>query len=477
MSASAVRPIRLAARNPRTGIDDYHFDVASTAQVQQAAAVLRAAQPAWQALGFAGRRAVLQDFAAAIDGERDALIAALAVDTGRQRIAAIEVAGMLGLLQLALANGEQVLAPAPEHASMIPGIAGRRQLSPYPLVGVIAPWNFPLLLSMIDTLPALVAGCSVLVKPSEVTPRYVDPLQRAIDRVPALASVLRIVRGPGDTGADVVDQVDAVVVTGSVRTGRLVAEQAARRFIPAFLELGGKDPLIVLASADVERASDIALRASVLATGQACQSLERVYVDRRIYTDFMTRLIAKAKQVRTTADDPHGHIGPFIMGRQAQIVRGHLEDAVARGARIEAGGHLIERGGIWCEATVLSNVNHDMKVMREETFGPVIPVMAFDTVEEAIALANDSEYGLSANVLAGSEDEAFAIARRLQAGFISINDCSMSSMVSEFEWEAFRDSGMGRSRMGPSGVARYLRVQAVVINRGPTGDVLQITDQ
>lgn len=467
---------RLAARNPRTGLIDYHFDVASSAQVHSAAAALRAEQRAWQALGYAGRKLQLEAFASAIVARRDALVAALAADTGRQRIAALEVAGMLGLLQLALANGEQVLAPAAEQASMVPGFAGRRQLSPYPLVGVISPWNFPLLLSMIDTLPALVAGCAVLVKPSEVTPRYIDPLQEAINAVPALAKVLRIVRGPGSTGADVVSQVDAIVVTGSVRTGRIVAEQAARRFIPAFLELGGKDPLIVLPSADVERAATVALRASVLATGQACQSLERVYVHRSIYSDFMARLTAKAKQVRTTADDTHGQIGPFIMERQAQIVREHIDDAVQRGARIEAGGHLIERGGIWCEATVLSQVNHTMKVMREETFGPVIPVMPYDSVGEAIELANDSDYGLSANIFAGDEAEAWAIAPQLQAGFISVNDSSLSSMIGEFEWEAFRCSGLGRSRMGPSGVARYLRVQAVVINRGPAGDVLQIPD-
>ena len=468
---------RMAARNPRTGAEDYHFDVAGPEAVASAASALRAAQPDWQALGYAGRREVMLAFAASVEAEREALVAALVIDTGRHRIAAIEVAGMLGLLQLALANGEAILAPSAEQASFMPGIAGRKQLSPYPVVGVIAPWNFPLLLSMIDTLPALVAGCAVLVKPSEITPRYVDPLQRAIDRVPALAKVLRIVRGPGSTGAAVVDNVDAIVITGSVRTGRLVAEQAARRFIPSFLELGGKDPLIVLASADIDRASTIALRASVLATGQACQSLERVYVDRRIYAPFMAQLIAKAKQVRTTAEDPHGHMGPFIMGRQSEIVRDHIADAVAKGAKIEAGGRLIERGGVWCEATVLSNVHHGMKVMTEETFGPIIPVMPFDTLDEAIKLANDSEYGLSANILAGDEAEALAIAPRLQAGFISINDCSMSSMVSEFEWEAFKYSGMGRSRMGPSGVARYLRVQAVAFNRGPAGDVLQSPDR
>jgi acyl-CoA reductase-like NAD-dependent aldehyde dehydrogenase len=469
----------MSARNPLTGVEDYRFRIDTREAVRDACAAVRDAQPAWQALGVDGRAAALRALGAAFEAHAGELVAALSADTGRHRIALIEVAAVQGFIALAIAHAPQVFGAgtSAEVPASIPGIIGRRQLVPFPVVGVIAPWNFPVVLSMVDTIPALMAGCGVVLKPSEVTPRHVEPLQRIFASVPQLAGVFRVVRGPGRTGADLVDHADAIVLTGSVRTGRLVAEHAARRFIPAFLELGGKDPVIITRSADLERAATVVLRGSVLATGQACQSLERVYVDAAIYAPFMQRLLEKARGVRLTADDPAGQVGPFIMARQAAIVREHLADAVAKGAKIEHGGRIVERGGVWCEPTVLSGVDHTMKVMTEETFGPVIPVMTYATLEEAIRLANDGDYGLSANVLAGSEAEALAIAERLDAGFVSLNEISMSSFVSDFEWESFRFSGLGRSRMGPSGIARYLRVKAIVASRGPAGDVAQMGDR
>jgi acyl-CoA reductase-like NAD-dependent aldehyde dehydrogenase len=469
----------MSARNPLTGVEDYTFPVDSRDAVAAACAAVRAAQPAWQALGVEGRAAALRALGAAFEAQAADLVAALSADTGRHRIALIEVAAVQGFIALAIANAAQVFGAglASETPASIPGIVGRRQLVPFPVVGVIAPWNFPVVLSMVDTIPALMAGCGVVLKPSEVTPRYVEPLRRIFAAVPQLDAVFRIVRGPGSTGADLVDHVDAIVLTGSVRTGRLVAEHAARRFIPAFLELGGKDPVIVTRSADLERAATVVLRGSILATGQACQSLERVYVDAAVYAPFMQRLLEKARGVRLTADDPSGQVGPFIMARQAEVVREHLADAVAKGAKIEHGGRIVERGGVWCEPTILSGVDHTMKVMTEETFGPVIPVMPYATLEDGIRLANEGDYGLSANVLAGSEAEALAIAERLDAGFVSLNEISMSSFVADFEWESFRFSGLGRSRMGPSGVARYLRVKAIVASRGPAGDVATMPDR
>jgi acyl-CoA reductase-like NAD-dependent aldehyde dehydrogenase len=468
---------RLRARNPLTGIDDYEFEVSSREAVRAACEAVRAAQPAWQALGVDGRAAALRALAAAFEAHAAELFAALSTDTGRQRIARVEAGAVQGMIAHALAHAPQVLAPEPDRPAVVPGIVGHRQLVPYPVVGVIAPWNFPVVLSMIDTIPALMAGCGVVLKPSEVTPRYVEPLRRIFAAVPSIDAVFRVVLGPGSTGADLVDHADAIVCTGSVRTGRIVAEHAARRFIPAFLELGGKDPVIVTRSADLERAATAVLRASILASGQACQSLERVYVDRAVYAPFMQRLLHKARVVRTTAEDPHGQVGPFIMARQAEIVREHVADAVARGAKVEHGGRIIERGGLWAEVTVLSGVTHAMKVMTEETFGPVIPVMPYDTLEEAIRLANDGDYGLSANVIAGSDAEALAIAERLDAGFVSLNEISMSSFVMDYEWESFRFSGLGRSRMGPSGIARYLRVKAIVTSRNPPGDVSTMADR
>jgi len=473
---SATHASTLPVRNPRTGAIDDTLHVTPRAEIVSAAAELRRAQRDWQALGIEGRSAALAELGRAFAAHSAALQAALAHDTGRERIAHIETGAVQGMIHLGLHHAREVFRSTEWRPSSIPGIVGRQHHTAYPLVGVIAPWNFPLILSMIDTLPALLAGAAVILKPSEVTPRYTRPLQQIFNQVPAIAAVTRIVLGPGSTGAELIEHVDAVVCTGSVRTGRLVAEHAARRFIPAFLELGGKDPLIVTHDADLDRAARVILRACLLATGQACQSLERVYVDHRVLPEVLSRLRESIRGITLTCDDPAGHIGPLIMARQADIVREHIADALTRGATLEHGGHIIERGGLWCEPTLLTGVNHDMRVMREETFGPVIAMMGYDTLEEAVSLANDSDYGLSANVIAGSGEQALAIAERLEAGFVSINDASLSSMISDFEWEGFRFSGLGRSRMGPSGIARYLRTQAIVINRGPTGDLASMTD-
>lgn len=469
--------IIMRARDPRTGNEDHAFAVDGPPEVAAVCAAVRAAQPRWQALGVEGRLAALRALASAFTAHGAALQAALARDTGRERIAHIEVGAVQGMIASALQHAPQVLAETDWQAAAAPGVFGRQRLVPYPLVGVIAPWNFPIVLSMIDTIPALAAGCGVVLKPSEVTPRYIDPLLEIFARVPELAAVFGVVRGPGTTGAALIEHVDAVVCTGSVRTGRLVAEQAARRFIPAFLELGGKDAVIITHDANLERAATAVLRGSVLATGQACQSLERVYVDRRVLPRLVALLRAALPAVKLTADDPQGHIGPFIMARQAEIVREHIADALARGATLEHGGRIIERGGSWCEPTLLTGVDHTMRVMREETFGPVMPVMGFETLDEAITLANDSDYGLSANVFAANEDAALAIARRLDAGFVSLDDVSMSSYVSDFEWEGFRFSGLGRSRMGAAGIARYGRMQAIAVNRGPTAPITALTDR
>ncbi|MEZ5500499.1 MAG: aldehyde dehydrogenase family protein [Steroidobacteraceae bacterium] len=460
----------MMARNPLTGVEDYRFEVADEAAVANACARVRAASARWRELGVSGRAQALGELAKAFAANAEQLRESLQVDTGRHRIAAIETAAVGEMIQRAIDAAAIVLRNDAQRPAAIPGISGRQQLVPYPVVGVIAPWNFPVILSMIDLLPALAAGCGVVLKPSEVTPRYVEPLRRIFDAVPAVRDVVAIVRGPGSTGAALIDHVDAVVCTGSVRTGRLVAEHAARRFIPAFLELGGKDPAIVTADADLDTAATAIVRASLLASGQACQSLERVYADRRIHDALLARIVAQTRTVKLTCDDPKGQIGPFIMARQADIVREHIDDALARGAKLEVGGKIIDKGGRWCEATVLSAVNHSMKVMKEETFGPVIPVMPFDGLDEAIALANDTEYGLSANVFAGDEATAERIASALDAGFISIGDASLSSMVMDFEWEGTRLSGLGRARLGKAGVARYLQVKAIVRqNAAPAG--------
>jgi acyl-CoA reductase-like NAD-dependent aldehyde dehydrogenase len=321
------------------------------------------------------------------------------------------------------------------------------------------------LLSTIDTIPALLAGCAVIVKPSEIAPRFIQPFLETIASVPRLRDVLAYVEGAGDTGAALIEHVDLVCFTGSVATGRKVAEAAARQFIPTFLELGGKDPAIALASADLELATSAILWGSVVSTGQSCLSIERIYVAETIFDNFVEKLVEKAQHLQLAYPSlEDGEIGPIIAERQADIIAEHLRDAVEKGAVVRCGG-LIEEldGGLWCRPTVLTDVNHSMKVMTEETFGPIMPVMPFSTVEEAIALANDSIYGLSAAVFAGSQAEALEVGRHIDAGAININDAGLTAIMHEAEKNAFKFSGMGGSRMGPAALKRFMRKKAFLI--------------
>lgn len=459
-------------RNPRTGQTDYSITAAGSAELAPLAARLRSAQVSWAAAGVARRSTVLTAWSARLLAEPDRLVDALATDTGRHLLARNEVRALGGLVAGNAAMAAVELATAPERPSVTPGIGLQAQLVPYGLVGVISPWNFPLLLSMLDAIPALVAGCAVLVKPSEVTPRFVAPLVASLQGFPELASVLAFVTGDGQTGAALIEQVDAVCFTGSVATGRKVAEACARRFIPSFLELGGKDPVIVLATADPDRAAAVVLRASVQATGQACQSLERVYVDQRIESAFIERLVARAEAVPLNyPDSRRGQVGPLIFARQAEIIAAQLADAVGKGARILTGGRIENHGGgLWLRPTVVTGVTHDMALMTEETFGPVMPVVGFRDTDEAVRLANDSVYGLSAAVL-GDEAEALTVAQRLNVGAVSINDGGLTTEVFDSEKNAFNLSGLGASRMGPSGLLRFLLKKSLMIQRGAPKDM------
>ncbi len=460
---SATSGESFAVTNPRTGVADYSFHAPSPPELDARLQALRAAQPAWRDAPLSARIEVMLAWRAALVARQTDIVQALAADTGRHVITMSEFQAVLGYIDRWTRLAPQLALEEEGRSTTIPTLTYRSQYVPFTLVGVISPWNFPLTLALIDAIPALLAGCAVFVKPSEVTPRFVVPLMQSVAAVPQLAAVLAVMPGGRATGEALVAKSDVVCFTGSVKTGRAVAENAARNFVPAFLELGGKDPLIVTASADLERATDIALRSSVLATGQACQSIERVYVDRKIFAPFVDKLVAKANKVEINWPDAHaGQIGPFIWARQAEIVAAQLTDAVQRGARVLCGGQIEDHGGKWLKATVLVDVTHDMAVMSEETFGPVIPVMPFDTIEEAVRLANEGVFGLSAGVVAGTLDEAEAIGRRIDAGGVSLNDGSLTAIMHEAEKNSFKLSGMGGSRMGAAGYTRFFRRKALI---------------
>jgi acyl-CoA reductase-like NAD-dependent aldehyde dehydrogenase len=471
-SMTGSAPGELPVCNPRTGVPDCRIPVAGAEEIAALAARLRTKQVAWAAAGPVHRAEVLKAWSARLLAVPGAVLDALSTDTGRHLLALQEVNALGGMVAGHAALATSALVEPPERASMTPGIHAQTQFVPYGLIGVISPWNFPFLLSMLDTIPALLAGCAVIVKPSEVTPRFIAPLMASLAEFPELAGVCTFITGDGSTGAALIRVVDGICFTGSVATGRKVAAACAEQFIPAFLELGGKDPAIVLASADPGRAAATVLRASVQATGQACQSLERVYVDAQISKTFIACLVAQAAAVPLNwPDSRRGQVGPLIFARQAEIIAAQLADAVAKGARIETGG-VVERhgGGYWLRPTVVTGVNHTMTLMTEETFGPVMPVMSFGEVGEAVRLANDSVYGLSAAVF-GDETEALLIARQLAVGAVSINDGALTTEVFDVDKNACRLSGLGASRMGASGLLRFVRKKALLIQRGVARDM------
>jgi succinate-semialdehyde dehydrogenase / glutarate-semialdehyde dehydrogenase len=457
-------PEKISVRNPRTGKIDYWLKPPTTAQLAEKCTHLREAQINWQQQGLERRIEALQQWKQAVLAQKDQLIQALVNDTGRLSVSILEVDSFINSIDRWCQQAPNLLLEQKKDTA-IPFIRLQSQLVPYQLVGVISPWNFPLLLSTIDTIPALLAGCAVIVKPSEIASRFTKPLLETIASVPELRDVLTYIEGAGETGANLIESVDLVCFTGSVATGKKVAEAAAKRFIPAFLELGGKDPAIVVKSADIELATSAILWGSVVNTGQSCLSIERIYVQESIFDNFAQKLTAKAKRLQLAYPSlESGEIGPIIAKRQADIIAEHLRDAFEKGAMVHCGGSIEELGGgLWCRPTVLTRVNHAMKVMTEETFAPIMPVMSFATIEEAIGLANDSIYGLSAAVFAGGEEEAIAIANQIDAGAISINDCALTALIYEGEKNSFKYSGMGGSRMGAAALKRFMRKKALLI--------------
>lgn len=465
-TATSGSSATLGVRNPHSGIVDYQLQLPTAAQIAQHSARLRTAQSAWCAQGAAGRAGVLQLWRKELEKQRAAIVDALTLDSGRRHESEMEFDTIINTLNRWCDDAPHLLEVVPPRDShAIPGFRIASQNVPYALVGVISPWNFPLLLSLIDAIPALLAGSAVIIKPSEVTPRFIEPVMASIAAVPALANVLHYIGGDGNTGAELLNHIDIVVFTGSVATGRKVGEVCAKNFIPAFLELGGKDAAIVMADADLPRAAKALCWGGLANAGQSCLSIERIYVEHSVHDQFVALLKIEVDKLRLRLDSPtSGHIGPVIAERQVAILRDHLQDAVAKGAQIICGGHIIEHGGLFCEPTVMTHVNHSMRIMSDETFGPILPVMAFNDSAEAIQLANDSSFGLSAAVFAGSSDTALQIGQQLQAGAISINDCALTAIMHEGEKQSFKFSGLGGSRMGHASIRRFLRRKAFLIN-------------
>jgi succinate-semialdehyde dehydrogenase/glutarate-semialdehyde dehydrogenase len=320
-------------------------------------------------------------------------------------------------------------------------------------------------LSLNPTAQALMAGNAVVLKPSEVTPfsgRLVEELLRAA-RLPE--GVFNLVSGDGETGAALVESaVDKISFTGSVRTGRKVAEVCGRRLVPVTLELGGKDPMIVCADADLDRAARGAVYGAFANAGQVCTSTERVYVVDEVAEEFTRKVVEETAALRQGSQGEF-EVGALIWPEQLRVIEAHMEDALRRGARVLTGGRRNpDCQGLFYEPTVLVDVDHGMAIMRDETFGPVLPIMRVKDEREAVALANDTRYGLNANVWTRNKRRGVQLARAIESGSAVVNDCMLTYGVTESPFGGVKESGIGRVN-GEVGLKSYCHAQSILVDR------------
>ena len=464
---------KVASVNPSTGEILREFDGASEGDVRAAVARARTAQPAWNGLGIRRRIAALREFQHRLHQKKSAIAEAITREAGKPVAEALttEVLVVLDAARFLIASAHRLLRDeAVPHGNLATKLkSGRLVREPYGVVGIISPWNYPFSIPATETLAALVAGNAVVLKPSELTPLAALELQSLLLAAGVPEDVFQVVVGDGAAGSALVHaSIDKLVFTGSVATGKRIAAVAAERLLPVVLELGGKDPMLVLDDADVDVASSAAVWGAFVNAGQACLSVERCYVHRSLYQTFLNACVEKTKKLRVgNGIDAQTDVGPMIHERQLRIVEAHIEDARSRGARILAGGaRMREVGANFYAPTVLADVTHEMRVMREETFGPVLPVMVVDTDDEAVQLANDSEYGLAASVWTRDRARGERLARRIQAGTVMVNDAISCFGISEAPHGGVKASGVGRTH-GRFGLEEMVRLKYLDLDRMP----------
>ncbi len=459
--------------NPATGEILREFDSASEHEVRDAVARARAAQPAWSALGVRKRAAVLKEFQFLLHDKKAEIAAVITREAGKPYAEALttEVLVALDSARFCVENAHGLLREeVVQHGNLaMKTKSGRVLREPYGVIGIISPWNYPFSIPTTESLAALIAGNTVVVKPSELTSLIALELAKLFHSAGAPENVFHVMVGDGSTGAALLESdIDKLIFTGSVPTGKRIAQAAAARLLPVVLELGGKDPMLVLDDADVDVASSGAVWGAFVNAGQACLSVERCYVHRSIYQAFVEACVQKVKQLRIgNGMDPETDMGPMIHERQLRIVEEQVNDAKARGARVLTGGtRLTNLGPNFYAPTVLTDVTHAMRIMREETFGPVLPIMPFETDEEAVALANDSEYGLAASIWSRDTGRGKRLSAVVAAGTVQINDATSCFGISEAPHGGIKSSGIGCTH-GRFGLEEMVRIKYVAADYLP----------
>ncbi|MCV7282833.1 aldehyde dehydrogenase family protein [Mycolicibacterium flavescens] len=457
-------------RNPATGAVAGTVRWTDPSDVPRIAAGLREAQRQWEARGAAGRAKVLARYAVWLGEHREEIESLLIAETGKSAVdAAQEVPLLIMIASYYIKTMEKALAPEKRPAPL-PFLSIKKievHYRPRPVVGIIAPWNYPVANALMDAIGALAAGCAVLLKPSERTPLTAELLLRGwLDS--GAPEVLALAQGAREVAEAVIDNADFIQFTGSSATGAKVMERAAPRLTPVSLELGGKDPMIVLEDADIDLAAHAAVWGAFFNAGQTCVSVERVYVLDTVYDKFVAAVVRDVEKLKMGTGDGYD-FGSLIDESQVAVTARHVDDALAKGARALTGGQRPEGSGSFYPPTVLVDVDHSMLCMTDETFGPTLPIMKVASADEAVRLSNDSPYGLSASVFSADVERAKRVAMQLDCGAVNINDVISNLMVTTAPMGGWKTSGLGARFGGAEGLRKYCRQETVVAPRTAVG--------
>jgi len=470
LPASETREI--ISHDPSTGEEIGRAPLMNSDDVATAVKRARAAQPAWAKLSYRDRaRFILRAREIVLD-QLEEIAKLISRETGKPPAEAtsMEIVPTLDLMHYFAKNTATLLDRRKIDIGQY-GLMGRSSYvvyKPLGVVGIISPWNFPWATPLDEIVMALMAGNAVVVKPSELTPLTALKIAGVFIQAQLPEGLLEIVTGDGTTGAALVDSgVDKIMFTGSVNTGKRVAEAAAKHLTPVVLELGGKDPMIVLEDANLENAARAAIWGAFCNSGQACASIERLYVHESVAEEFIDLVVKETHALRQGhASAEPVDVGAMTNERQLLIVEDHVSDAVEHGAQVRTGGHRIDGNGWFHQPTVMTGVNHSMKVMRDETFGPVLPIMTFKTEEEAVRLANDSIYGLTASVFTRDISRGRRVAEQIDAGTVMINEVVYTHAVAQTPWGGVKQSGYGRTH-GRLGLLELVSAQHIHSNAVP----------
>jgi acyl-CoA reductase-like NAD-dependent aldehyde dehydrogenase len=464
---------KIASINPSTGEVLREMECASDADVRQAVARAHVAQKAWAAVSVGKRTEILRNFQQVLHERKTEVARLIAREAGKPYIEAMltEVMVVLDATRFLIENARSFLRehPLPHGSLAMKTKAGHILREPRGVIGIVSPWNYPLSIPAVETLAAIVTGNAVVLKPSEFTSLVGLEFESLLRMAGVPEGVFQVVVGDGPTGAALLQsEIDKLVFTGSVPTGKKIAAAAAARLLPVLLELGGKDPMVVLDDADLDVASSAAVWGAFMNAGQTCLSVERCYVHRSLYDSFLHACAEKTRKLRVgDGQNPETDVGPMIHERQLRVVESQVEEAKALGARVMTGGtRLPDLGPNFYAPTILADVTHRMQIMREETFGPVLPVVPFDSEADAIALANDSEFGLAASVWTRNSERGEAMARKLVAGTVMVNDVISCFGISEAPHGGVKGSGIGRAH-GRHGMEEMVRIKYLDVDRMP----------